>query len=158
MDEGTIRVYRKIGKQEITIETGELALQANGSALVRWGEITVLCTCTMGNESKEEREFVPLLVDYEEKLYARGKIPGSFFRREGRPGEKAILTARRIDRILRPRFPKGMRNEVQIVATVLSSDQQYDPDIAAIIGSIAALEISEVPFQGQLAAVRVGRV
>ncbi len=158
MEDGTIRISRKIGREELILETGELAVQANGAVLVQWGGITVLCTCQVGSQIEEEREFVPLLVDWEEKLYARGKIPGSFFRREGRPGERAILTARRIDRILRPRFPKSLRREVQVVATALSTDQQYDPDIAAIIGSIAAVTISEVPFEGKLSAVRVGRV
>ncbi len=144
-----------IGSRPLSIEVGRLAEQANGAVTVRYGDSVVLVTaCT--SPPREGVDFLPLTVDYEERLYAAGKIPGSWFRREGRPSAEAILSARLIDRPLRPLFPKGFRHEVQIIVTVLSADQENDPDMLAIVGSSAALSISDIPFQGPVAAVRVG--
>ena len=140
------------------IETGTVARQADGAVLVSFGETVVLVTATGSKTIREGIDFFPLVVDYQEMAYAAGKIPGGFFKREGRPSEKEILTSRLIDRPLRPLFPKGFFNEVQIVATVLSVDQEHDSDVLAICGASAALEISDIPFKGPLAAVRVGRV
>src|SRR5690554_5451048 len=141
------------GGRPLSIETGKVAKQANGSALVRYGDTVVLVTVTMSEEPREGIDFFPLLIDYEERLYAVGKIPGSFIKREGRPSEKAILSARLIDRPLRPLFPKGFRNEVQVIATVLSVDQDHLPEIVAMIGSSIALSISDIPFNGPTGSV-----
>ncbi|MBO8126394.1 MAG: polyribonucleotide nucleotidyltransferase [Firmicutes bacterium] len=146
------------GGRKLTIETGELAGQANGAVMVRYGDTAVLVTATASKEPREGIDFFPLLVDYEERLYAVGKIPGGFIKREGRPSEQAILSARMIDRPLRPLFPKGFRNDVQVVAQVMSVDQDNVPDIPAMIGASAALSISDIPFDGPIAGVRVGRV
>ena len=127
----------ELGGRTLTVETGALAKQANGSVLMRYGDTVVLVTATMAKEPREGIDFFPLLVDYEERMYAVGKVPGGWGRREGRPGEAAILAARMIDRPLRPLFPEGMRNDVQIVATILSVDQDNAPDITALIGSSA---------------------
>ncbi|MBI5968360.1 MAG: polyribonucleotide nucleotidyltransferase [Deltaproteobacteria bacterium] len=140
------------------IETGAVAKQADGAVLVSFGESIVLVTATASKTVREGIDFFPLVVDYQEMAYAAGKIPGGFFKREGRPSEKEILTARLIDRPLRPVFPKGFFNDVQIIATVLSADQENDPDVLAICGASAALEISDIPFNGPIAGVRVGRV
>ncbi|HHW15237.1 MAG TPA: polyribonucleotide nucleotidyltransferase, partial [Firmicutes bacterium] len=148
----------EVGGRPMVFETGELAQQANGSVLVRYGGTAVLVTATMSKTPREGIDFFPLLVDYEERLYAVGKIPGGFIKREGRPTEAAILSARMIDRPLRPLFPEGFRNDVQVVATVLSVDQDNQPDVAAINGASAALTISDIPFGGPVGAVRVGRV
>jgi len=139
------------------METGQLAKQANGAVLVRYGETVVLVTAVVSSKEREGVDFFPLSVDYVEKTYAAGKIPGGFFKREGRLSEHEILTSRFIDRPLRPLFPKGYRNDVQIIATVLSADGENDPDMAAMIGASAALEISDIPFHGPIAGVRVGR-
>ncbi len=147
-----------VGDKTFTLETGLLAMQAGGAVLVRLGESVVLCTATASNPPLEGTDFFPLTVDFEERLYAAGRIPGSFFRREGRPSESAILTARLIDRPLRPLFPKDYRNEVQIIATALSSDSQNYLDIPAIIGASAALMISDIPFDGPIGACRVGLI
>ncbi len=147
-----------VGGREMSIETGRLAKQAGGSVLVRYGDTVVLVTVTRSEEPREGTDFFPLTVDYEERLYAVGKIPGGFIKREGRPGEKAILSARLIDRPVRPLFPKGYRNDVHVVATVLSVDQDNPQDVIAITGASAALMISDIPFQGPIAAVVVGRV
>ncbi len=141
----------------MTLETGQLAKQANGAVLVRYGESVVLVTAVISSKPREGVDFFPLSVDYVEKTYAAGKIPGGFFKREGRLSEHEILTSRFIDRPLRPLFPKGFRNDVQVIATVLSSDCENDPDMAAMIGASAALELSDIPFQGPIAGVRVGR-
>jgi polyribonucleotide nucleotidyltransferase len=135
-----------------------VAKQADGAVLVTFGESIVLVTATASRTIREGIDFFPLVVDYQEMAYAAGKIPGGFFKREGRPSEKEILTSRLIDRPLRPLFPKGFLNEVQIIATVLSADQENDPDVLAICGASAALEISDIPFQGPIAGVRVGRI
>lgn len=140
----------------LTIQTGKLAKQASGSVLVKYNDTSVLAAVTASDEPREGIDFFPLTVDYEERLYAVGKIPGGFIKREGRPSEKAILSSRLIDRPIRPLFPEGYRNDVQIVATVLSVDQDCPPDIAAINGASAALTISKIPFLGPIAAVSVG--
>src|SRR5690554_6753160 len=140
------------------MEIGKVAKQANGSVMVRYGDTVVLVTAELAVQPREGIDFFPLLVDYEERLYAVGKIPGSFLRREGRPPESAILAARTIDRPIRPLFPKGFRNDVQIVATVLSADPNAPSDITAMFGASLALTISEIPFAGPIAGVHVGRV
>jgi len=147
-----------VAGREMTLETGRLAKQANGAVLVNYGDTSVLVTATMSRAPREGIDFFPLLVDYEERLYSVGKIPGGFLKREGRPGEKAILAARLIDRPLRPLFPDGFRNDVQIVATVLSVDQNNAPEIAALVGASAALSISNIPFHGPIAGVVVGMI
>ncbi len=148
----------ELGGRKLTIETGKLAKQANGAAFVRYGDTVVLVTATASSEPREGVDFFPLTVDYEEKMYAAGKIPGGFIKREGRPSSDAILCARLIDRPIRPLFPKGYRNDVQIVATVMSVEQDNAPELAAMIGASAALCISDIPFMGPIAGVRVGRV
>jgi len=148
----------RIGGHEIIIETGTLANQAGGAVTVRTGDTVVLATATSSREPREGVDFFPLTVDYEERLYAAGRIPGSFFRREGRPSEAAILLCRLVDRPLRPLFPKGYHNDVQIILTALSADQENYLDIPAIIGASAALMISDIPFGGPIGAVRVGYI
>jgi polyribonucleotide nucleotidyltransferase len=149
----------EIGGRDLHFETGHLAQQASGSVLVRYGENAVLVTAVMSDSPREGIDFLPLTVDYMERAYAAGRVPGSFFRREiGRPSEKETLTSRFIDRPMRPLFPKGTVNEIQIIATVLSGDVEIDPDIVALNGAAAALEISDIPFNGPVAAVRVGKV
>src|SRR6266513_2958418 len=138
----------EIGRDEITFETGKLAKQADGSVVVRSGDTMVLATAMGRTEAREGADFFPLTVDVEERMYAAGKIPGGFFKREGRPTEKAILTARMIDRPIRPLWPKGFTNEVQVVATTLSADLISAHDILAINGASAALMISPLPFMG----------
>lgn len=148
----------EIAGKTITLETGRLAKQASGSVVVKCGDTMVLATCVVSGKPRQNIDFFPLSVDYEEKMYAVGKIPGGFFKREGRPTEKAILTSRLIDRPIRPLFPEGFRNDVQVVVTPLSVDGENMPDVLAIIGASAALSISEAPFEGPIGAVRVGRV
>ncbi len=147
-----------VGGQPVTIETGKLAGQAGGAVTVRQGDTMLLATATMSKHPREGIDFFPLSVDYEERLYAAGRIPGSFFRREGRPGERAILICRLTDRPLRPLFPKDLRNDVQVILTALSHDQVHSMDILSIIGASAALTISDVPWDGPVAAVRVGLI
>ncbi|MDP3039700.1 MAG: polyribonucleotide nucleotidyltransferase, partial [Deltaproteobacteria bacterium] len=153
-----LEVRYTIGDKDFGFETGAVARQADGAVLASFGETMVLVTATASKTIREGIDFFPLVVDYQEMAYAAGKIPGGFFKREGRPSEKEILTSRLIDRPLRPLFPKGFFNDVQIIATVLSVDQENDPDVLAICGASAALEISNIPFKGPVAAVRVGRV
>ncbi|MGB7650668.1 MAG: polyribonucleotide nucleotidyltransferase [Gallionella sp.] len=151
--------YKKsfaFGKHQLTIETGEIARQATGAVLVSLDDTVVLVTVVGRQDAKPEQDFFPLTVDYQEKTYANGKIPSGFFKREGRPSEKEILTSRLIDRPLRPLFPEGFYNEVQIVAMVISSDSEIDADIPALIGASAALAISGIPFDGPIGAARVG--
>jgi polyribonucleotide nucleotidyltransferase len=149
---------RDLDGKSISVESGTLAKQADGSVVVRIGDTIALITATMA-QPRVGVDFFPLLVDFEEKMYAAGKIPGiRYIRREGRPSELAILTARRIDRTIRPLFPEGFRNDVQVVATVLSADPDNAPDIAAMVGASAALSLSSIPFLGPIGAVRVGRV
>ncbi|WP_105103465.1 polyribonucleotide nucleotidyltransferase [Microbulbifer pacificus] len=144
------------GKDQVTIETGRIARQATGAALVTMGETVVLCTVVGAKDAKPGQDFFPLSVHYQEKAYAAGKIPGGFFKREGRPSEKETLTSRLIDRPIRPLFPKGFMNEVQVMCTVLSAEKDVDPDIAAMIGTSAALAVSGIPFSGPIGAARVG--
>ena len=149
----------EVGERTLSFEIGRMAYQANGAVVVRSGETTVLVTAVMSERPREGVDFLPLTCDYLEMAYAAGRIPGGFFRREiGRPSEKETLTSRLIDRPLRPLFPKGQNREIQIIATVLSSDLDTDSDIPALNGAAAALEISDIPFQGPVAAVRVGKV
>ncbi|HET7674042.1 MAG TPA: polyribonucleotide nucleotidyltransferase, partial [Gammaproteobacteria bacterium] len=144
------------GKHTVTLETGRVARQADGAVLAAMGDTTVLVTAVGQKQSAEGRDFFPLTVNYQEKTYAAGKIPGGFFKREGRPSEKETLTSRLIDRPIRPLFPKGFFNEVQIIATVISVDPEIDPDIPSLIGASAALALSGMPFQGPIGAARVG--
>ena len=146
------------GRHQLTLETGEIARQAHGAVVVTMDDTVVLVTVVGAKNTKPEQDFFPLTVDYQEKFYAAGRIPGSFFKREGRPSEKETLTSRLIDRPIRPLFPEGFYNEVQIVATVLSSENEIDPDIPSIIGTSAALILSGIPFDGPLGAARVGYI
>jgi polyribonucleotide nucleotidyltransferase len=149
----------KVGDRTLSIETGKMARQANGAVMVQYGETMVLVTAVSTYEIREGMNFLPLTVEYQEKGYAAGRIPGNYFRREiGRPSEKETLTARIIDRPIRPLFPKNYRYDTQCVATVLSVDKENDPDILAVTGASAALELSDVPFAGPIACVRVGRI
>jgi len=144
------------GRHQVTLETGEIARQADGAVLVSMGDTVVLVTAVGVREARPGQDFFPLTVDYQERTYAAGRIPGGFFKREGRPSEKEILTCRLIDRPIRPLFPEGFYNEVQIIATVVSSDSEIDSDIPAMIGASAALAISGIPFAGPIGAARVG--
>ena len=144
------------GNHTVKLETGEVARQATGAVIVSMGDTVVMVTCVAKKEAEEGRDFFPLTVNYQEKTYAAGKIPGGFFKREGRPSEKETLTSRLIDRPLRPLFPKAFTNEVQVIATVMSLDPNIDPDIAAIIGASASIAITGVPFEGPIGAARVG--
>ena len=148
----------KLAGRDLTIETGKICGLANGSVVVKYGDTVVMVNVTAAKEPKEGIDFFPLSVDYEEKLYAVGKIPGSFTKREGKPSDKAILTSRAIDRPLRPLFPKDFRNDVCVTATVLSVEQDNSPEVCAMIGAACALEISDIPFNGPTAAVAVGWV
>ena len=150
----TVKTFQ-YGQHEMRLETGVMARQADGSVIASMGDTVVMVT-VVGRREKGHLDFFPLTVDYEERTYAAGKIPGGFFKREGRPSENAILTCRLIDRPIRPLFPKGYMNEVQVIATVLSIDPQINPDIPALIGTSAALEISGIPFNGPMGAARVG--
>jgi polyribonucleotide nucleotidyltransferase len=147
-----------IGSQTLSFETGKLAKQADGAVVVRLGETVVLVTACRAANPREGIDFLPLTVDYREYTYASGRIPGGFFKREGKPAEKEVLTSRVIDRPIRPLFPSGWRYETQIIALVLSADTQNDSDVLAITGASAALAISEIPFQKTIAGVRVGLV
>ena len=148
----------EIGGKTLSIETGKIAKQASGSVVVQYGDTIVLVAVVSSHEERTA-DFLPLTVEYQEKIYAAGRIPGNYFRREiGRPSEKETLTARLIDRPIRPLFPKKYRYETQVIATVLSMDQENDPDVLAMVGASAALEISDIPFAGPIASVRVGRI
>ncbi|MDQ6419207.1 polyribonucleotide nucleotidyltransferase [Paenibacillus sp. LHD-117] len=151
------KVEMTLGGRPLSMETGRLAKQANAAVTIRYGETVILCTVTASSEPKD-LDFFPLTVNYEERLYAVGKIPGGFIKREGRPSEKAILSSRLTDRPIRPLFPEGFRNDVQIANIVMSVDQDCSPEIAAMIGTSAALSISDVPFNGPIGGVIVGRV
>ena len=147
-----------IGDRKLIVETGKYAEQAGGSCLVRCGGTAVLVCATVAKAPRDGVDFLPLSIEFEEKLYSVGKIPGGFIKREGRPSEKAILTDRLIDRPLRPLFPKGFYNDVQVIATCLSVDQDVQPDILAMLGSSIALMVSNIPWGGPTAAVVVARV
>src|ERR1700684_3941005 len=153
-------MYRKLEidfhGRKLSLETGRLAKQAHGSVLAQYGETVVLATVVSAYRSREKVDFLPLTVDYVEKTYAAGKIPGGFFKREGRPSETEILTSRLIDRPIRPLFPEGFYNEVQVVAQVLAINNEVDSDIVAMLGVSAALAISGIPFDGPIGAARVG--
>ncbi|MDQ7850551.1 MAG: polyribonucleotide nucleotidyltransferase [Armatimonadota bacterium] len=152
------QVEIQVGGRSLSFETGLLARQADGAVVIRYGDSMVLVTATASPQPREGIDFFPLTCDYEEKMYAAGKIPGGFFKREGRPGESAVLTARLMDRPIRPLFPQGFRNDVQVIATVLSTDQENDPAILAVNGASAALMVAGLPFEGPVGAVRVGLI
>jgi polyribonucleotide nucleotidyltransferase len=152
------RFVTQVAGRDVIFETGKLAGQADGAVVVSSGDTMLLATATASQRPREGTDFFPLTVDYEERLYAAGRIPGSFFRREGRPSEEAILLCRLTDRPLRPLFPKGFRNDVHIVLTALSSDGEHQMDILAINAASAALMISGIPFDGPVGAVRVGLI
>src|SRR5262245_10936393 len=150
-------VSTEFGGRTLTIETGKLALLAGGSVTVRYGDTVVLGTANR-SDPRPGLDFFPLTVDFEERMYAAGKIPGGFIKREARPSEAAILAARLTDRPIRPLFPEGYKDDVQLVITVLSTDQENDPDVLGTVAASAALTISEIPFLGPIGAVRVGRI
>src|SRR5438552_8064077 len=147
-----------VGQNTLRLETGKLAKQAHGSVIVRFGDSVVLVTACRAATSREGIDFLPLTVDYREYTYASGRIPGGFFKREGKPAEKEVLTSRVIDRPIRPLFPSGWRHETQIIALVLSADQENDTDVLAITGASAALAFSDIPFVKTIAGVRIGVV
>ena len=146
------------GAHTVTLETGEIARQSGGAVLVNMDDTVVLATVVAKTQAKAGQDFFPLTVDYVEKVYAAGRIPGGFFKREGRPSEKETLTSRLIDRPIRPLFPEGFYNEVQVIIHVMSSNPDVDPDIPAMIGASAALAISGIPFDGPIGAARVGYI
>ena len=146
----------EVGGRTLIIQTGKLATQATSAVTVTYGETVVLVTLCVAPAPREGTDFLPLTIDYEERLYAAGKIPGGFIRREGRPSQEATLASRLTDRPIRPLLPKTWRREIQIIITVLSADQENDPDLLAIIGASAVLAMSEVPFDGPVGAVRIG--
>src|SRR5262245_32588325 len=155
-------MYKKVEAEfhgrPLSIEVGRMAKQADGAALISFGETLVLVTAVAARSGREGIDFFPLTCDYQERTFAAGKIPGGFFKREGRPSEKEILTSRLIDRPIRPLFPEGFLSETQIIATVLSHDRENDPDVIAVTGASAALHLSDIPFHGPIAAVRMGRI
>ncbi|MEL0027906.1 MAG: polyribonucleotide nucleotidyltransferase, partial [Perlucidibaca sp.] len=153
-----VRKEFQFGQQAVTLETGRIARQASGAVVVTMGGVQVLVAVVGAKNAKPGQDFFPLTVNYQEKTYAAGRIPGGYFKREGRPSEKETLTSRLIDRPIRPLFPEGFLNEVQVTATVISTDKVQDPDIAAMLGTSAALAISGIPFNGPIAAARVGYV
>src|SRR6059036_2403825 len=148
----------KLGDHELTVETGRVAKQADGSVVIRYGDTMLLVAAVAANAPREGIDFFPLTVEYRESNYAAGRIPGNYFRREGRPGEKEVLTARMIDRPCRPLFSEGYRNETQVIASVISADDENDPDVIAITGASCALYLSDIPFPNPIAGVRVGLV
>src|SRR5437879_9202719 len=148
----------EIGGRRLTLETGRVAKQADGSVIVRYGDTVVLATVVASRVAVEGQDFFPLSVDYRERAYAGGRIPGGFFKREGRPVEKEILTSRLIDRPLRPLFPKGFKNEIQVICLAISADHENDPDVLAMNGASTALCLAGIPFGGPVGAVRVGLV
>src|SRR4026207_411651 len=152
------QVSAQVGDKQIIIETGKLAKQADGAVTVQLGETIVIVAAVAATKAKEGQDFFPLTVDYREKAAAAGKFPGGYFKREGRPTEKEILTCRLIDRPIRPQFPKGWYNEVQVQSIVLSADGENDPDMLSLMGASAALMVSDIPWDGPLGAVRVGRL
>src|SRR5690242_379570 len=154
----TFRKELTWGGRRLVLETGKVARQADGAVMATYGETTVLCTAVANRQVKPGQDFFPLTVNYQEKTFAAGKIPGGFFKREGRPSEKETLTSRLIDRPIRPLFAPGFRNETQVVCTVLSHDIENDPDIVALVGASAALTISGIPFMGPIGGARVGYI
>ena len=152
------KIVAQLGDKQVIIETGKLAKQADGSVTVQMGETIVLVAAVGAIKAKEGLDFFPLTVDYREKAAAAGRFPGGYFKREGRPTEKEILTCRLTDRPIRPLFPKGWYNEVQVQTVLLSADGENDPDILSIIGASASLMVSDIPWAGPLGAVRVARI
>ncbi|MDU5301224.1 MAG: polyribonucleotide nucleotidyltransferase, partial [Dialister micraerophilus] len=148
----------ELAGRPLIIETGKMAKQASGSVLVRYGDTVVLVATTWSKEPREGTDFFPLTVDYEEKMYSVGKMPGGFLRREGRPGNSAVLNARLIDRPIRPLFDKRCRHDVHVVATVLSVDYDNAPELCGLLGASASIAISDIPWDGPVAGVRVGKV
>ncbi|MBI3546161.1 MAG: polyribonucleotide nucleotidyltransferase, partial [Gammaproteobacteria bacterium] len=144
------------GSHTVTLETGEIARQSSGACMASMGDTVILATAVAMKDPMPGKDFFPMTVDYQERTYAAGRIPGGFFKREGRPSEKEILTSRLIDRPIRPLFPEGFTNEVQIIVTVVSMDPNIDPDIVSLIGASAALKLSGAPFNGPIGAARVG--
>src|SRR5689334_2191870 len=154
----THTVHTDIHGQPFSIETGKVAKQADGAVVVRFGGSMVLATVVAAKSAREAQDFFPLTVEYRERAYAGGRIPGGYFKREGAPVKKETLTSRLIDRPIRPLFPDGFRNEVQVICLVISGDQENDPDILAMNGASAALCLSGIPFDGPVGAVRVGQI
>src|SRR6201992_1488840 len=154
---GVEQVSLEVGGRKLTFETGKMARQAHGAVVARYGDTMVVATAGVDSKAAE-KGFFPLTVDYREYTYAAGKIPGGFFKREGRPSEKEVLTSRLIDRPIRPLFANGFRNETQVICTVLSHDMENDSDIAAMIGTSAALTLSGIPFLGPIGGARVGYI
>src|SRR3974390_3685321 len=152
------KITAQLGDNHIIIESGKLAKQADGAVTVQLGETIVVVAAVAATKAKEGQEFFPLTVDYREKAAAAGKFPGGYFKREGRPTEKEILTSRLTDRPIRPLFPKGWYNEAQVQSIVLSADGENDPDMLAVVGASASLMVSDIPWAGPLGAVRIGRV
>src|SRR4029079_1964331 len=148
----------KVGARELVVETGKVAKQADGSVVIRYGDTMLLVTAVSARTPREGLDFFPLTVEYRESTYSAGRIPGNYFRREGRPNEKEVLTARLIDRPCRPLFPDGYKNETQIVGTVISADADNDPDVIAITGASCALYLSDIPFENPIAGVRIGLI
>src|SRR6478609_11702347 len=152
------KITASLGDKQVIIETGKIAKQADGAVTVQLGETIILVAAVAATKAKEGQDFFPLTVDYREKAAAAGKFPGGYFKREGRPTEKEILTSRLTDRPIRPLFPKGWFNEVQVQSILLSADGENDSDILSIIGASAALAVSDIPWDGPLGAIRIGRV
>src|SRR3982751_2773805 len=148
----------KLGDRELTVETGRVAKQANGSVVIRYGDTMILVASVGAQTTREGIDFFPLTVEYRESNYAAGRIPGNYFRREGRPNEKEVLTCRLIDRPCRPLFTEGYRNETQVIATVISADPDNNPDVVAITGASCALYLSDIPFTNPIAGVRIGLI
>src|SRR5881394_310116 len=148
----------QFGGKELSIETGKVAKQADGSVVIRYGDTMVLCAAVSAQTPREGIDFFPLTVEYRESNYAAGRIPGNYFRREGRPNEKEVLTSRLIDRPCRPLFAEGFRNETQVIASVISADPDNNPDVIAITGASCALYLSDIPFPNPIAGVRVGLI
>ena len=155
---GKITKSLQYGQRTLTLETGEIARQASGAVMASMGDTVVLATVVADKEPRPGQDFFPLTVDYQEKTFAAGRIPGGFFKREGRPSEKEILTCRLIDRPIRPLFPDSFTNQVQVIVTVMSLDPEIDPDIVSLIGVSAAISLSGVPFGGPVGAARVGYI
>src|SRR5271167_1967502 len=152
------KIIAQLGDKQIIIETGKLAKQADGAVTVQLGDTIVIVAAVAAIKAREGQDFFPLTVDYREKAAAAGRFPGGYFKREGRPTEKEILTSRLTDRPIRPLFPRGWYNEVQVQSILLSADGENDPDMLSIVGASAALAVSDIPWDGPLGAVRVGRV
>src|SRR5882757_5230361 len=152
------KITASLGDKQITIETGKLAKQADGAVTVQLGETIVIVAAVAATKAKPGQDFFPLTVDYRERASAAGKFPGGYFKREGRPTEKEILTSRLTDRPIRPLFPKGWYNEVQVQCIVLSADGENDPDMLALVGASASLMVSDIPWEGPIGAVRIGRI